>query len=376
MYYPTLINIVLVATTFTAQVDDANNHERIARLIERLGDNSYATREAAEAEMFNVGETALPQLHVAARSNSDVEIRARAIHAIERIMVALCESSTLGMTFAHVKAGKFLMGSQVTEKERREDEDQHVVELKRPFLIGAHEVTQDEYAEVMEQRPSWFSPTGEGAEKVANLETGRFPVDSVTWFDAIVFCNRLSELDGYQPYYSITDIKFEDSSRISASVEIVGGTGYRLPTEAEWEYACRAGSTTPYHFEDSNRGGNFNHRSQTSYGVATRNPRRSTTVGSYNSNAWDIYDMHGNVAEWCWDWYDKSYYANSSTVDPSGPESGDHRVLRGGSWLVGQASCRSASRFWNVPGQGDMHIGFRIARTPLYEFEHPDSPPK
>jgi len=260
------------------------------------------------------------------------------------------------------------MGSHVNEKDRRDDERQHTLRITRPFLIGTHEVTQDEYAAMMDQRPSWFSPNGEGADKVAKLKTGRFPVDSVTWFDAVEFCNRLSERDGYEPYYSIDRVKFENMSYVSARVKTVGGTGYRLPTEAEWEYACRAGSTTAFHFGNTDGGGNYQYRVSTrNYGIGSKKLGRTTTVGSYKPNAWGIYDMHGNVSEWCSDWYDKSYYANSPAADPNGPPTGDHRVLRGGSWLVKQTSCRSAARFWNVPGKVNLYIGFRIARTPTYK---------
>lgn len=367
MYFQGLILFVLVAATASARADDTVDNAKIAQLINQMGDRSYQQRESAENELFKIGESALPQLHVAVRTHTDVEVKARAKNVIDRIMIALCQSRSTGMKLAYARAGEFQMGSDVNEKDRRDDENQHKVRISRPFLIGAHEVTQAEFAAVMDYQPSWFSPKGNGAEKIAKINSGELPVDSVTWFDAIEFCNRLSERDGFQPYYSITDVKTENESRVSAKVEIVGGTGYRLPTEAEWEYACRAGSSTPYHFGEADGGGNYIHRVSTrNYGTGLKKLGRSTTVGSYKPNAWGIHDMHGNVAEWCWDWYGKSYYGNSPADDPNGPLNGDHRVLRGGSWLVKQTSCRSATRFWNVPGKADMHIGFRIARTPTY----------
>ncbi len=366
MYYRILILIVLIAAPSNMHADDALDGPRIQRLIDQLGDDSFLKREAAEDELIQKSEPVLPQLHTAARTNRDFEIRYRAKRAIGRIMLALCQSRTLGMKFAYVGSGEFQMGSHVSEKDRRDDESQHMVRITQPFLMGTHEVTQDEYAEVMGQRPSWFSPTGDGAGKVAKLKTSRFPVDSVTWFDTIEFCNRLSKRDGYAPYYSIERAKFKDMSDAPTRVKILGGVGYRLPTEAEWEYACRAGSTTVYHFGNSGSGGNYAHRGTSVYGVGSNKLSRTTTVGSYKPNNWGIYDMHGNVAEWCSDWYDKSYYANSPATDPTGPPTGDHRVLRGGSWLVKQASCRSAIRFWNVPEKSNIYIGFRIARTPLH----------
>lgn len=361
--------IVLIAATSAVQAveaSDARDEVRIARLIVRLGDDSYRMRETAGEELFAIGEPALPPLRIAARTNRDLEVRSRAEQLVGRIMTNACQSRSLGMKFAYLNAGKFSMGSDTKEKDRRDDELQHAVRITRPFLIAALEVTQDEYDAVMNARPSWFSPTGEGCGKVANFKTGSFPVDSVTWFDAIEFCNRLSQRDGLTPYYSVADVKREGKSIVAARVETVGGLGYRLPTEAEWEYACRAGTTTPYHFGKGQGGGNFQYMSSISYGRSSHKLGRSTSVASYKSNAWGIFDMHGNVAEWCWDWYDKSYYAKSPANDPDGPSGGDHRVLRGGSFLVKQSSCRSATRFWNVPGEGKYYIGFRIARNPSH----------
>jgi sulfatase modifying factor 1 len=360
------IVLALVATlpVSHAQSSDVESAGRIAGLIDNLGNDSYVVRETAGRELNAIGEPALPPLRLAAKNSDELEIRARAKGLIGQIMETACQSRSTGLKLAMLNAGEFTMGSTLKEPDRRNDEQQHRVKIAQPFLIGVCEVTQDEYRKVMNRQPSWFSPTGEGKEKLKGQPTSRFPVDSVTWYDAIEFCNRLSEQDGMPAYYQLTEIQREGDAIVKARVEVGGGIGYRLPTEAEWEYACRAGTSTPYHFGSGRGGGNFQHMASTSYGSSSRKLGRTTTVGSYKPNAWGLYDMHGNVAEWCWDWYEKGYYSKSPESDPRGPEHGDHRVLRGGSWLVKQSSCRSATRFWHAPNEVKYYVGFRVARNP------------
>ncbi len=273
--------------------------------------------------------------------------------------------------FAYVKPGEFKMGSPQAEKERKKDEPEHVVHITRPFLIARHEVTQNEYHAIVGKRPSWFFRD--------EVRSGNFPVDSVTWFDALWYCNLLSQRRGLAPYYEITEITRKGTAIIAAKVKVPGGPGYRLPTEAEWEYACRAGTITTHHFgtlaRDSrvNKRGNFRYSlTVPTYGLAFHSPGMTREVGKFIRNPWGLYDMHGNVAEWCWDWYDKSYYSRSPKADPTGPASGIHRVLRGGSYLVSQHNCRSASRFWSHPAETKFYIGFRVARdAPLDKDQEP-----
>ena len=142
------------------------------------------------------------------------------------------------------------------------------------------------------------------------------------------------------------------------------GVQYSLPTEAQWEYACRAGTTTPFHFGSQLNGMEANCDGNYPYGTGTKGPylQHPTTVGSYGSNGFGLFDMHGNVWEWCQDWHEQNYYRNSPTEDPTGPQTGSVRVLRGGSWVDDGSYCRSASRYCNDPAYRRPDIGFRLVR--------------
>jgi formylglycine-generating enzyme required for sulfatase activity len=256
----------------------------------------------------------------------------------------------IGMKLVLIPAGKFTMGSPEDEKNRSDDEQQHEVEISKPFYMGVYEVTQGEYEKVMGTNPSWFSATGGGKEKVEGKDTSRFPVEKVSWNDAVEFCKKLSEMPE----------------------EKRNGPMYRLPTEAEWEYACRGGaSVKPFHFGDSLSSTQANFDGNYPYGGADKGPylERTTRVGSYDANAFGLYDMHGNVWEWCADWYDKDYYKTSPRKDPPGPATGTYRVLRGGSWGSFGRGCRAAYRSFGGPGYRVSYLGFRVvlvagARTP------------
>jgi formylglycine-generating enzyme required for sulfatase activity len=252
-------------------------------------------------------------------------------------------SNSIGMKLVLIPAGKFRMGSPREEKPRGVSEEQHEVEITKAFYLGAFEVTQKQFREVMRYHPSYFSGDGQGSprvrhqgdvpaggkEVVRGLATDDFPVENVSWDEAVEFCRKLSAL----PW------------------EKRAGHVYRLPTEAEWEYACRAGTSTTWcHGETlADKQANFNNHL-----------RRTTRVGSYKANAWGLYDMHGNVAEWCADWYDKDYYRTGPRRDPPGPATGTVRVFRGGSWRCAACNCRAAYRFWFGPGSHDIGIGFRV----------------
>jgi formylglycine-generating enzyme required for sulfatase activity len=250
--------------------------------------------------------------------------------------------NSLGMKLAHIPAGKFMMGSPASEAERDEGEIQHEVTISKPFYMGIYEVTQREYRLLMGAavtRPIFHDGRGGGPDH---------PMENLKWDQAVAFCRALSNLPG----------------------ERKAGHHYRLPTEAEWEYACRAGTTTPFSFGNplSSKLANFN--GNFPFGGADKGIylRKTAKVGSYPPNAWGLYDMHGNVAEWCSDFFDKDYYAKSAKVDPQGPAqgvlptdyNGFYRVVRGGCWLDEGRACRSAYRFRAMPHDPYRLIGFRV----------------
>jgi formylglycine-generating enzyme required for sulfatase activity len=276
-----------------------------------------------------------------------------------------------------IESGTFMMGSPVTEPGSFDDEYPHQVTLTQGFYMGKYEVTQGQFKELMGYNPGYFYNEGqsEGYYDDGYYEEGwkDYPVDSVTWYDAVEFCNKLSEQKGLEPAYTIT-------GRTPATGSITGATGtinwaasgYRLPTEAEWEYACRAGTTTPFNTGAGITSGldgqaNFDGEWLPYNGApAGDNLEYPTPVGSYAPNAWGLYDMHGNIGEWCWDWY--ASYRRTATgaspeTDPKGSESGYNRVLRGGSWWHPGAGIRSACRDNFGPGtisNVSVFNGFRV----------------
>jgi formylglycine-generating enzyme required for sulfatase activity len=263
-----------------------------------------------------------------------------------------------GIDMVPIPAGTFTMGSPAAEAGRSTSEAQHSVTLGA-FKMGKHEVTQAQWQAVMGAgtNPSYF--TGG-----ANL-----PVEKVSWYEAIEFCNKLSVVAGLSPAYAI-DKATRDTNNTNLSDTVKwtvtrnrGANGYRLPTEAEWEYACRAGTTGPF-----NTGENITTAQANYYGLIPYNgnpagKHRGTTtpVGAFTANAWGLYDMHGNVWEWCWDWYRRSYDANAQT-DPAGAVSGANRVRRGGSWGLDGQCLRSACRDFVGPSGWSSDLGFRLVR--------------
>jgi formylglycine-generating enzyme required for sulfatase activity len=250
-------------------------------------------------------------------------------------------TNSIGMKLVLIPAGDFQMGSPESESDRDSDETQHRVRLTKPFYLGMHEVTQAEYERVMGTNPSAFSRSGDRSERVSGQDTSRFPVETVSWEEAVEFCRKLSAMPG----------------------ERAAGRVYRLPTEAEWEFACRAGTTEPFHFGSQLNGRDANCDGNYPYGTTTKGPylERPTTVGSYGANGFGLFDMHGNVWEWCSDWYDG--YASTAVDDPTGPTSGSNRVLRGGGWHDYARRCRSADRSRHTPDYRISKLGFRLASS-------------
>jgi formylglycine-generating enzyme required for sulfatase activity len=266
-------------------------------------------------------------------------------------------TNTLSMKLVLISRGKFRMGSSDDDKEADSDEKpQHKVEISRPFFLAAHKTTQAQFEKVLGRNPSWFSATGSGKDKVEGLDTTRFPVEMVSFFDAIEFCNKLSEKEDRRPCYRLMGIERDSDGIKSAEVEVLSdGTGYRLPTEAEWEYCAQAGMTTRYSFGDAAT-------SLGDYAWFTGNSGgRTHPVGEKKPNGWGLYDMGGLACEWCEDVWHSVYTGAPSDGSAwrSGGEQGP-RVVRGGSWYHGARVCRPAYRGGCAPGSRNYYLGFRV----------------
>jgi formylglycine-generating enzyme required for sulfatase activity len=268
-------------------------------------------------------------------------------------------TNTLGMEFALIPAGRFKMGSPETELDRRDDEGpQHDVTIAQPFFLGIHEVTVGQFRVFVEKSGYQTLPesSGQGAQGYDKAtqtwpsdpartwrnpgwpQSDRDPVVCVTWQDARAFCEWLS---------------------------LQENRTYRLPTEAEWEYACRAGTTTPFAFGASLSSFQANFNGEFPYGAdAGRGPyqERPVSVGSYQPNPFGIHDMHGNVTEWCADGYQD--YGAAPQTDPHGPLSSEYRVHRGGSWFHQGQLARAAMRGKKWPDVAFSFLGFRVACKP------------
>jgi formylglycine-generating enzyme required for sulfatase activity len=243
--------------------------------------------------------------------------------------------------FVRINGGIFTMGSPETEPGRSSDEMPHTVSVKG-FFMAKCAVTQQEYTAVMGTNPSAF-------------KGGDLPVEQVSWFDAVSYCNARSALDKLTPAYRIRG----DQADWDLSAE-----GYRLPTEAEWEYACRAGTAEAFHtggaisFKEANYDGRLSYNGGPK-GICRG---RTTAVGSFPPNRWGLYDMHGNVGEWCWDWY---WAYDPRSRHSAGALWGTNRVIRGGSWKSEGLFLRSAYRDSGLPSQRTDCVGFRIVCTSI-----------
>ena len=253
--------------------------------------------------------------------------------------------------FVLVPGGSFSMGSPEDEPWRSDDETLHTVAVSS-FFISPFEVGQSEYASVMGANPSSFSGDD-------------LPVENVSWLNAIAYCNARSEAEGLTPVYTVNGetVSWDRSAN-----------GYRLPTEAEWEYACRAGTATPFNTEayisaeEANFYGTYpyeienNYFSQGNLDVKPGVYRQTTvSVDSFSPNAWGLYNMHGNVSEWVWDAY--GAYSPENASDPAGPETGTRRVYRGGGWNDFAKNLRSAYRAALPQDQGSFNLGIRLVRN-------------
>jgi formylglycine-generating enzyme len=224
-------------------------------------------------------------------------------------------TNSIAMKLRLIEPGEFMMGSDKGGEWDKQEKPAHKVKITKAFYIGVYEVTQEQYEKIMGKNPSSFK----GA---------KLPVDSVGWKEAQEFCKKLSEKENAE---------------------------YFLPTEAQWEYACRAGSKTEYYWGDK-MDNEFCWYTGTS-------GKKTHDVGTKKSNDFGLYDMSGNVYEICSDWYDENYYKTSPEEDPKGPEKGTGKVIRGGCWAARETYCRSASRV-GISERAEMdRIGFRVCRA-------------
>ena len=239
-----------------------------------------------------------------------------------------------------IQGGTFLMGSPADEPGRNKDECLQNEVTIRSFYMGAHLVSQEDYMEI-KANPSYFKGPA-------------LPVEQVSWYDVIEYCNKLSQQERLTPVYAINGQKV--SWDISAN-------GYRLPTEAEWEYACRAGTTAPFNTGNNITTGQANFNGNYPYnGNDKGNYRQRTSpLGSFEPNAWGLYDMHGNVWEWCWDSYQE--HPGAVQADPANAPQRPKRVIRGGSWGSDAHSLRSAAKIGSNPSYQFSVIGFRLVRS-------------
>lgn len=263
------------------------------------------------------------------------------------------EKSVSAKNMVFIKGGTFQMGSPESENWREKDETLHTVTLDG-FYISRYEVTQEEFERVMGKNPSAFKGQGK------NL-----PVENVSWYDAVEFCNALSRAEGLSPAYKIDGENVEWNKNAD---------GYRLPTESEWEYAARAGTKTPFSSSkvpgdsDANFYAHYPYNIEQNYfndSVLETRPgyyrQKTVEAGNFKPNGNGLYDIHGNVSEWCWDFYGK--YPSSVVKNPSGTENGSARIARGGGWNDFGKHLRCAYRSSQIPDEPSASRGFRVARN-------------
>ena len=280
-------------------------------------------------------------------------------------------TNSIGMRFNTLPAGSFTMGSPTSEPHRGSDEVEHTVTLTKAFRMQITEVTNAQWNAVIADTLLGINPS--------TSHTGdNYPVETVSWYDAIFFANRLSIDEGRSVCYANSGVSGAPGSGglvITTVTQIANCTGYRLPTEAEWEYAARAGTTkayaNPIGFDDSatetGNGFNGNLHAMGWYSY-NREMENGSAVAAYEdgtkpvakkqANAWGLYDMHGNVFEWNWDWL--AAYSGNAETDPSGPASGATRVIRGASWVDPAFRARSAGRLGFTPDTRVEGLGFRL----------------
>ena len=259
--------------------------------------------------------------------------------------------NSVGMKLKRIPAGELLMGSPENDPDVSNDEKpQHRVRITQPFYLGIHQVTRGQFRRFIEATRYQTE-----AEKDGKGGWG-WDASAGKWFQNPKFTWRSPSFDQTDDH-PVVNVSWNDATAFSDWLSRQEGQEYRLPTEAEWEYACRAGTTTRFSFGDEEN-------ALGQYAWYSANASNQThPVGERKPNAFGLYDMHGNVWEWCWDGYDADYYKRSPADNPRGPEPAAPRVIRGGSWRIGPQNARSAYRGWDLPENRSNDLGFRLARV-------------
>ena len=339
-----------------AKVDEKNSElqKLKAEVAHQKEEELKEAKEAKEQEEWKVVKKKVEVVLALEKDNEEAkrlkeqaEEELKKPHTGDNTTIQLGNGVELEMIW--IEPGTFIMGSPANELGRLSNELQHQVTLTKGYWLGKYEVTQAQYEAIMGKNPS---------SKIMGLGIGtNYPVNCVSWKDATNFCAKLTEME-------------------REAGQLPKGYVYTLPTEAQWEYACRAGTTTAL-----NSGANLTSENDCPYmdevgwswynsGNRTHptwyNPGRTTHfVGQKRPNAWGLYDMHGNMSELCLDWFDKNYYEESPATDPQGPDKGSYRVIRGGYWGSHAGGCRSAYRSYSAPGSRGSYCGFRVALAPV-----------
>ncbi|MDR0300838.1 MAG: formylglycine-generating enzyme family protein [Treponema sp.] len=275
----------------------------------------------------------------------------------EEETVPIIIESSLPIEMVNIPGGSFQMGNPDTSDGYSDERPVHTVTLTG-FKMSKYQVTQEQWVAVMGSgsNPSYYTSSPAAGE----VQSKR-PVESVSWYDAIEFCNALSVKEGLSPYYAIDKVNkdpnntnYYDNLKWTITLNS-SANGYRLPTEAQWEYAAKGGNGSPgsYTYAGSNTVGDVAwYEDNSDY--------KTHEVGKKAANGLGLYDMSGNVWEWCWDWYGD--YSSGAQTDPTGAVSGADRVIRGGSWIDSAEHVRSAYRDYGDPGSRGSNIGFRLVR--------------
>ncbi len=295
-----------------------------------------------------------------------------AIHtAFYRVAAVIVTNPPVPAGMVYIPAGSFQMGDSFTEGDT-DERPVHTVSVSA-FYMDKYEVTKAKWDEVH----SWATAHGYTFNNAGSGKAATHPVHTVSWYDVVKWCNARSQKEDLTPCYTVGGAVYTNG--MSAPDCNWSANGYRLPTEAEWEKAARGGAAErrfPWADTDLIQHARANYYSSTSYAYDTSPTRGShptyatgdypytSPVGSFAANGYGLYDMAGNVWEWCWDWYLWSYYSSTPGTDPRGPTTGSPRVIRGGSWYVSARACRSAFRGVNDPSAGGDDLGFRSVRPP------------